>query len=67
VTLVLKPSGRLAEAQRRAVETDYGMRRGVMPIITVRRALEDYLHARLHVPLRDGTAPRRALELVGVE
>ncbi|MGI8603070.1 MAG: WYL domain-containing protein [Verrucomicrobiales bacterium] len=64
VTLVLKATATLDETQRRAIEIDYGMRRGVLRI-TVRRALENYLRDRLHLPLSDGSIPKRSLELGG--
>jgi predicted DNA-binding transcriptional regulator YafY len=63
VTLELRPARALGEIQKRAIEMDYGMRRGVLRI-TVRKALEGYLRDRLHLPLRDGTRPKPLLEVV---
>jgi WYL domain len=63
VTLTLRPAKGLDEAQKRAIELDYGIRRGRLKI-TVRKAMEGYLRDRLHLTLRDGTVPKRPLEIV---
>lgn len=62
VTLRVRANPSLAEAQRRAIELDYGMRNGVLEI-PVRRAMENYLRARLRLPLRDGARELPVLEL----
>lgn len=62
VTLTLRPSHQLNDEQRRAVELDFGMKEGVLKL-KVRKALENYLRDRLHLPLADGSQPTRPLEL----
>ena len=61
VTLQLRPHRNLSAAKRDAVQLDYGMKDGTVSI-PVRRAMEDYLRARLLLPLRDGSELRPNLE-----
>ncbi len=61
-TLTLRPHRALSSNSRDAVELDYGMKKGVITV-RVRLAMENYLRARLRLPLRNGSEPEPRLEL----
>ena len=61
-TLKLQPASGLDEAQRAAIAQDYRMDSKGRLTIKVRRAMEGYLRARLHLPMADGNAPAPQLE-----
>ncbi|MBU6406046.1 MAG: WYL domain-containing protein [Alphaproteobacteria bacterium] len=66
VTLVIAPHPNLSDAQRKAVEMDYGMRRGRAEIQT-RKALLYYTKKRLGLDLKAGARRPEDQHIVAVE
>ena len=64
VTLKLRPSRSLDAIQRAAIALDYGIPENGVLSVSVRKAMENYLRVRLHLPFADGSAPVAQLEEV---
>ncbi len=64
VTLKLRPASGLDAAQRAAIAQDYGIAANGVLTISVRKAMENYVRARLHIALKDGTGAQGQLEEV---
>lgn len=58
VTIKLKPNSNLNEAARRAIEIDYGIRKGGQLKLKVRKAMEGYLLDHLRIGRDGGELPR---------
>jgi predicted DNA-binding transcriptional regulator YafY len=64
VTIKLRPSRNLDAIQRAAIALDYGIPENGVLSVSVRKAMENYLRVRLHLPFADGSAAVAQLEEV---
>lgn len=66
VTLVLAPHSELDAEQRRAIELDYGMKKGRLSV-TVRAAMREYFLAHCRIPIVDAAGHPRPQHLELIE